>query len=83
MQRLAVRDDHLVLMLPGIGSEKAMQFVTRLRALARQRLGLDLDIGVSSFPGQEVTLGGLLDHAESEMRAHTEKDDVSDCEVLR
>jgi hypothetical protein len=45
--------------------------------VTREKLGLGLDIGVSSFPVQEVTLEGLLDRAESEMRAHTELSLVS------
>ena len=63
---LAVRDDHFVMMLPESGSEKAFQLVTRLRAVARVKLGLELNIGVSSFPA-ESTLKGLLDRAVSEM----------------
>jgi GGDEF domain-containing protein len=66
---LAARGDHLVSMLPETGSEKAMEFVGRLRAATREKLGLELKIGVSSFPAQEVTLEALLDRAELEMLA--------------
>jgi hypothetical protein len=65
--RVCVRDDHFVLLLPETDAEKTMQFVVRLRTATRKKLGLELDIGQSSFPAQ-VTLDGLLEHAESEMR---------------
>jgi len=75
---LAVRGNHLVSMLPETSSEKAEEFVTRLRAVTWEKLGRGLDIGVSSFPAQEVTLEGLIDRAESAMRAHAEPSIVSE-----
>lgn len=64
---LCVRGDHFVSLLPETDAEKATQFAVRLRAVTREKLGLELDIGQSSFPAQ-VTLEVLLERAESEMR---------------
>ena len=65
---LAVRDDHFVTMLPETEAEQAMQLVQRLRSACREQLGLDLNIGISSFPDQEVTFEKLLESAELAMR---------------
>ncbi|MBW2270231.1 MAG: hypothetical protein JRH16_16830 [Deltaproteobacteria bacterium] len=83
LELLVARNDHAVLMLPESGSEKAAEFVTRLRSAAWTKLGMELHIGMSSFPAQEASLEGLLDRAESEMRARAKRDDVSNREVPR
>ena len=70
---LAVHHDHLVTMLPETSTEQAMHFVRRLRAGAREQLGLELDVGLSSFPAQEVTLDALLERAESAMRTGSDR----------
>ena len=41
----------------------------RIEAVARERLGMSLKIGLSSFPDQEVTFDKLLESAEAEMRS--------------
>ena len=63
---LGVSGDHFVSMLPETDSEKAIQFAKRLRDVAQEELGLELAIGLSSFPMQ-ATLDALVEHAESDM----------------
>jgi hypothetical protein len=65
---LGAHGDHFVTMLPETDPEKAMQFITRLRTATRTKLGLELNIGLSSFPTQ-LTLGALLERAKSDMKA--------------
>lgn len=66
---LGARRDHFVSMLPETNWENAAQFATRLRAKTREQLGIELEIGLSSFPAQ-ITLEAMLQHAESDMRAN-------------
>jgi hypothetical protein len=62
-------DDHFVVMLPEANLEQAADVVTRLRRRASEELGLQLEFGTATFPEQEVTLSGLLQRAEKEMRS--------------
>lgn len=80
-------DDHLLTILPITTGKEAAEFARRIREEARERLGLDLAIGQASFPDEEVTLVGLLQRAEADMRRRLdgEQEEVasSDGEALR
>lgn len=66
------RGDHFVVLLPETEQEAARAAARRLAAQAAERWGLDLQFGLASFPDQEVTLDGLLQRAESELRSERE-----------
>jgi len=63
------RDDHFVVGLPEATRGDAEKLSQRLGSLVREQLGLDVHIGLSTFPDEEVTFERLLAHAELDMRA--------------
>ena len=65
---LATRGNHFVSLLPETSSEQAEEFIDRLRTACREALGIELRIGASSFPDEELTFDKLLERAEAEMR---------------
>ncbi len=66
------RGDHFVVLLPETEQAAARAAARRLAAQAAERWGLDLQFGIASFPEQELTLDGLLQRAESELRSERE-----------
>lgn len=66
---VAHQKDTLLLMLPEAGQEGAMQTAAVLRDAVRTQLGLELEVGMATFPDQEVTLAGLLERAEKQMQS--------------
>ncbi len=66
---IAFNRDHYVLLLPEATSEHAAGVRRRLQRLALEKLGLRMHIGAATFPDEEVTLSGLLNRAEGEMRS--------------
>ena len=71
------RTDHFVTVLPETGREEASLVAKRIEAMAEERLGLSLKIGVSSFPDQEITFDKLIESAEAEMRSKARGPDRS------
>lgn len=65
---IAQRNDHLIVLLPEIDRQTSDDVVNCLRIAARENLGLEFAIGVSSFPDQAVTFESLLEQAESGMK---------------
>ena len=65
---VSIREDHIVTVLPETGAEQAQELAERLRASCRGELGIELKVGSSSFPDQELTFEKLLKRAEAEMR---------------
>lgn len=63
------RNDHFVVLLPEADRERAHEAARRLKSAARRVLGLQLDIGSSAFPEEEITFVRLLERAEGDMRA--------------
>jgi hypothetical protein len=61
--------DHLLTLLPETRRADALRVADRLRRRVAERLGLELRVGLSSFPDQELTFDELLERAEAEMRA--------------
>ncbi len=62
------RNCHFVVLLPETRPEQARAVSQRLQADAQQKLGLELNIGLATFPDEEVTLVRLLERAEEKMR---------------
>lgn len=58
---------HFVTVVPETGREQARQLAERLKKLARERLGLELSIGTSLFPDDEITFVKLMERAEAQM----------------
>ena len=61
------RDGHFITLLPETSRERAADVVEQLQLAAKQRLGLDLNVGLSVFPDDEVTFVSLLESAEAQM----------------
>ncbi len=66
---IAYNGDHFVVLLPEATADHATRVGERLQNLANDQLGLRMQVGTATFPDEEVTLTGLLNRAESEMRA--------------
>lgn len=64
---VAYGDDRFIVLCPEISNEEATAVIERLCDAARERLGITLTVGSASFPDEEVTLGGLVGRAESEL----------------
>jgi hypothetical protein len=62
------RNDHFVVLLPEADRKCAKDAVRRLKSAARRVLGLQLDVGSSVFPEEEITFVRLLERAEGDMR---------------
>lgn len=60
---ITCRDRHFVAILPECDRERAGEIVDKIEQAAKEKTGLDLDIGLSVFP-EEITFGQLLERAE-------------------
>jgi hypothetical protein len=60
---------HFVILLPETDRDAADELAQRLNAAVKKSLGLTLQVGVATFPEEEVTLVGLLQRAEASMNA--------------
>jgi GGDEF domain-containing protein len=65
---VAQRNEHFVALLPETNKEDVSQIIRRLEISARDRLGVELNIGASSFPEEAITFEMLLERAETEMK---------------
>jgi hypothetical protein len=65
---VAHRDGHFVALLPETSRENAEKVAGRIAAEGKESLGLELRVGLSTFPDEEITLVGLLERAEFQMR---------------
>ena len=63
------RDDHFVVLLPEATREEADEMIKQLNSAAQENLGLEFQIGLSSFPDEAVTFETLLQNAEAEMNS--------------
>lgn len=59
--------DHFVMLLPETGRHKANRLVKKLRSKVQSELGLDIAIGASVFPDDEVTFVKLVERAQAAM----------------
>lgn len=62
------RDDHLVVAMPELDKHQGRELLNEVREQIREKLGVEIDAGMASFPDHEITLRGLLDRAEATMR---------------
>ena len=60
-------DGHFVTVLPETSREGATQLIEKLKRSARENLGLELSVGLSVFPEEEITFIKLLERAEGHM----------------
>jgi predicted signal transduction protein with EAL and GGDEF domain len=61
------RNEHFITLLPEAGRENIAEVVRRLQLEAKDKLGLNLRIGSSTFPDEAVTFERMLERAEAEM----------------
>ncbi len=65
------RGDHFVALLPEADHERASEIINQLRISGQESLGLELNIGLATFPDEAVTFETLLQNAENEMISPT------------
>jgi GGDEF domain-containing protein len=68
------RDDHFIVLLPEADRDNALQIMKRLRIAGQESLGLELEIGVATFPDEAVTFETLLQNAEEGMVSRVSAD---------
>jgi hypothetical protein len=61
------RNGHFVTLLPETDRSTLQDVVRRLQLAAKEKLGLQLKIGISTFPDEAVTFERMLEDAETEM----------------
>ncbi|MEZ4713594.1 MAG: hypothetical protein R3A44_40780 [Caldilineaceae bacterium] len=61
------RDGHFVTLLPEASREQLDEIIQKLQKAAQDNLGLNLRIGISTFPDEAVTFESMLEHAELNM----------------
>jgi GGDEF domain-containing protein len=64
---IAQRNDHFLVLLPEMTSEQLTGMVGRLRKAVSEGVGVTLQIGTASFPGDAVTFESLVEKAVEEM----------------
>lgn len=61
------RDDHFVTLLPETDGDRVQEIMRKLQVAAKEKLGLQLKIGATTFPDKAVTFETMLENAEAEM----------------
>lgn len=61
-------------LLPETDRDLAQDLIDRISQASKERLGVELDFGVSTFPDDEVTFVRLLESAQKQMRSDMEED---------
>jgi len=79
---IAQRNDHFIILTPETDGQTSDVVVNRLRVAAREKLGLELVIGASSFPDEAVTFESLLQQAENEMEDAASSGDSYEAEIF-
>lgn len=69
------RNNHFVTLLPETSRDNIVDIVRRLQVDAKEKLGLNLRIGTSTFPDESVTFERLLERAEAEMHHYKSMDE--------
>jgi GGDEF domain-containing protein len=64
---VARRDHHFVALLPETGRQNVEPVLKRLERAAAEQLGLNIQVGVATFPDEAVTFETLLERAEAKM----------------
>lgn len=63
-------DGHFTALLPEASRDVVENVIERISSTSRERLGIELDFGVSIFPEDEVTFVRLLESAEADLHEH-------------
>ncbi|QDU40127.1 hypothetical protein Mal4_44820 [Maioricimonas rarisocia] len=63
-----------LLLLPETQSDQAAQMLERIRQRIATSLGLQVDTGLSAFPGEEITFNGLLERASDSTSSEPVRD---------
>ncbi len=58
--------EHFLALLPELSREEALAIAAKMQEDVSRNLGIDLKVGISMFPEDEVTAFGLIERAESE-----------------
>lgn len=61
------RNNHFVTLLPETDRERVQEIMRKLQVAAKEKLGLQLKMGMSTFPDEAVTFESMLESAETEM----------------
>lgn len=61
------RNDHFVTLLPETNQDDAAELVSKLQKTITEKMGLQLKVGISTFPDEAVTFENLLERAEAKM----------------
>jgi hypothetical protein len=69
---IAQRNNHFISLLPGVDRAEVIKVVQKLENTAREKLGLTLKIGVSTFP-EEITFEKLVEQAEQELQGPSKR----------
>ena len=64
---IAQRNDHFLALLPEVTSDQLADLTGRLRKAASEQVGVNLQIGTASFPGDAVTFESLMEKAVKKM----------------
>jgi GGDEF domain-containing protein len=63
--------EHFVTVVPEADRETALIVADKLKRIARDRLGVELSVGMSLFPDEEVTFVQLLERAQAQIQERT------------
>jgi GGDEF domain-containing protein len=69
---IAQRNDHFLALLPEVTPEKLADLIERLRKAVSEQVGVTLQVGTASFPGDAQTFESLVEKAVGEMDTESE-----------
>ncbi|WP_153558899.1 nucleotidyl cyclase domain-containing protein [Roseimaritima sediminicola] len=64
---LTQSDDRLIALLPELSREEGLAMAAQLRTQMHAEIGIDLRVGISMFPEDEITAIGLIERAEADV----------------
>lgn len=70
---ITMRNNHFLVLLPETTGDHLPIIIDRLQNSANARLGLSLNVGVSTFPDDAITFESLVEQAENRMSDSTTK----------
>lgn len=62
------RDSHIIILLPETNRDSACETIRRLKSLAADELGVELNVGLATFPDEAVTFESMLEIAEAKAK---------------
>lgn len=66
---VAIDGENFLVLLPETGEEQAHEVLEQVRMVAYQQMGIDLDVGMASFPDKALTFTGLVDAARRNLNS--------------